>query len=552
MTCRLPGASCRYTTEQATRWLAFLAAELDSERRQDLAVGGNWTGAVRWWRPIAFAIRATLVCGVALALALAAAASARLAVRQPFSCLSDLQELLLGGPVGRRIAPSGRLPHQSRSPGPRPAGPGPGPALTAIVTRSPWHLAAVPSQRWSAWIALIAIGVGFHLRGIRAATASGSTAGNPELREFARYPYRRVFIGSSRCGPSFLLVVVVLALEFAARPITPGLAGFFHMPSARLLLVLCMLWMLVRALTPVRESLDEHEFVSPAGVLRLDRRASVLPMIARRACGIVLAWLCFGPYAAVAYGLYAVVRLLCQVLLGSVHTASGRFADTRFWLAWRRRMPLRPMAFLADAHRHGVLRQTGAAYQFEHGLLQQQLSVQHPRLPAGPASPTRAVIRRLHGLPASPDPLQPPISHAAGTEPIWAEHFGKVAARLSSALGVGAPLGGVMRVGPGCVQHFTNTAGQHPWVMCGLPGGEPVLVAWAVWAAARRAGAGAAGNAHAAVGYPVACAPHEAAGPRVIPADAECVEMAGGSWGQGATDPRQSTRPMALGTSRSF
>jgi hypothetical protein len=216
-----------------------------------------------------------------------------------------------------------------------------------------------------------------------------------------------------------------------------------------------------------------------------------------------------------------------------VHTASGRFADTRFWLAWRRRMPLRPMAFLADAHRHGVLRQTGAAYQFEHGLLQQQLSAHHPRLPAGPASPTTAVLRRLHGLRAYPDPLQPPLSHVAGTEPIWAEHFGKAAARLPPALGVGAPLGGVMRIGPGCAQHFSNTAGQHPWVMCSLPGGEPVLVAWAVWAAARRAGAWAAENALAAVGYPVACARHETAGPRVIPADAGCVEMAGGSWGPG-------------------
>lgn len=47
---------------------------------------------------------------------------------------------------------------------------------------------------------------------------------------------------------------------------------------------------------------------------------------------------------------------------------------TRVWLASRRQMPWRIMAFLADAHRRGVLRQVGAVYQFRHIELQQQLA----------------------------------------------------------------------------------------------------------------------------------------------------------------------------------
>ena len=47
---------------------------------------------------------------------------------------------------------------------------------------------------------------------------------------------------------------------------------------------------------------------------------------------------------------------------------------TRVWLASRGHIPWRIMAFLADAHRRGVLRQEGAVYQFRHIELQQRLA----------------------------------------------------------------------------------------------------------------------------------------------------------------------------------
>lgn len=56
-------------------------------------------------------------------------------------------------------------------------------------------------------------------------------------------------------------------------------------------------------------------------------------------------------------------------------SASGRFTTTRLWLALRGRAPLRLMAFLADAHRLGVLRLVGPYYQFRHELLRDRLAL---------------------------------------------------------------------------------------------------------------------------------------------------------------------------------
>ncbi|GII60972.1 SARP family transcriptional regulator [Sphaerisporangium krabiense] len=54
--------------------------------------------------------------------------------------------------------------------------------------------------------------------------------------------------------------------------------------------------------------------------------------------------------------------------------AWGAFALTRVWLAVTGRAPLRLIRFLDDAHRRGVLRQTGGVYQFRHARLQDHLA----------------------------------------------------------------------------------------------------------------------------------------------------------------------------------
>ncbi|OLB74173.1 MAG: hypothetical protein AUI14_24200 [Actinobacteria bacterium 13_2_20CM_2_71_6] len=70
-----------------------------------------------------------------------------------------------------------------------------------------------------------------------------------------------------------------------------------------------------------------------------------------------------------AFGIGAVIGLF----LGMHSTAWGGFQVARCWLAVRGRLPWRLMDFLDDAHRRGVLRQAGAAYEFRHATIQDHL-----------------------------------------------------------------------------------------------------------------------------------------------------------------------------------
>ncbi|MFC9931543.1 NACHT domain-containing protein [Streptomyces sp. NPDC127190] len=54
------------------------------------------------------------------------------------------------------------------------------------------------------------------------------------------------------------------------------------------------------------------------------------------------------------------------------------FVITRLWLCGTQRLPWRLMAFLEEAHQRGVLRQTGASYEFRHARLQDHLAARAP------------------------------------------------------------------------------------------------------------------------------------------------------------------------------
>jgi len=51
-----------------------------------------------------------------------------------------------------------------------------------------------------------------------------------------------------------------------------------------------------------------------------------------------------------------------------------RYQIARLWLALRRKLPWHLTAFLAEAHRIGVLRRHGATYQFRHASLRDRLA----------------------------------------------------------------------------------------------------------------------------------------------------------------------------------
>ena len=75
------------------------------------------------------------------------------------------------------------------------------------------------------------------------------------------------------------------------------------------------------------------------------------------------------------------------LLAGLYQTAWSSFSLARAWLAFRRRLPARLMAFLADAHRRGVLRQAGPVYRFRHLELQRRLATAERSDDSEPAPP---------------------------------------------------------------------------------------------------------------------------------------------------------------------
>ena len=81
-------------------------------------------------------------------------------------------------------------------------------------------------------------------------------------------------------------------------------------------------------------------------------------------------------------------------------SAWGRFTVARVWLAATGRLPWRLMAFLEDAHRRGVLRRSGAYFEFRHLRLQAHLAgrdaeagTAHPAIPR-PTDGSRVEMRR--------------------------------------------------------------------------------------------------------------------------------------------------------------
>ncbi|MGD0700744.1 MAG: NACHT domain-containing protein [Trebonia sp.] len=133
---------------------------------------------------------------------------------------------------------------------------------------------------------------------------------------------------------------------------------------------------------------------SPRTVLTHDEQAALSLMLlgglgSGLAAGLV-AGLELGLAAGLEYGL--AIGLLVGLFLAGNRTAWPSFMFTRGWLSFHRRLPWSLMPFLADAHQRGILRQSGAVYQFRHIELQHRLASRdvgesRASSPAKPPSP---------------------------------------------------------------------------------------------------------------------------------------------------------------------
>lgn len=114
---------------------------------------------------------------------------------------------------------------------------------------------------------------------------------------------------------------------------------------------------------------------SPAAALSRDRKTALRLLLGvGLAIGAATGLACataFGVRAGLTAGIAA--GLTAGLTISGFQSASPRFAIARSWLALRNRLPWRLMTFLTDAHRRGVLRQSGAVYQFRHAELQRRI-----------------------------------------------------------------------------------------------------------------------------------------------------------------------------------
>ncbi|MFB9178313.1 NACHT domain-containing protein [Dactylosporangium sucinum] len=123
---------------------------------------------------------------------------------------------------------------------------------------------------------------------------------------------------------------------------------------------------------------DVPAATDPVGLLRGDRRRVITAgLVATLPAGLLI--LVIGLRGGLVA---ALVAALAGGLAGGLAVALGvgvtlgawlRFEVARLWWCGKGRLPWRLMAFLADAHRRGVLRQAGGVWQFRHALLRDRL-----------------------------------------------------------------------------------------------------------------------------------------------------------------------------------
>lgn len=98
--------------------------------------------------------------------------------------------------------------------------------------------------------------------------------------------------------------------------------------------------------------------------------------------GLVVGGLVFEPTDTAAHAVlgpaYGLTFGLAIGFIAMISRACGSYAVSLLWLALRGDQPWRLMQFLDDAHHRGVLRRSGATYQFRHDRVRKHLASPNP------------------------------------------------------------------------------------------------------------------------------------------------------------------------------
>ncbi|SEQ82483.1 hypothetical protein SAMN05216188_105235 [Lentzea xinjiangensis] len=123
----------------------------------------------------------------------------------------------------------------------------------------------------------------------------------------------------------------------------------------------------------VNQPADTAHAVDPRSAFRADRGSVLLA----GSFGGFLFGVALGVSGAMPIGfvvLSGVGFAAIGVVALALGSAWGEFCLARMWFALRGELPWRLLAFLDDGHERGLLRQSGAAYQFRHARLQDRLA----------------------------------------------------------------------------------------------------------------------------------------------------------------------------------
>lgn len=493
-----------WTTAQARQWLGFLAGSMEQSWSSDLAWWRLRT-TVTGWRPLSMLVRGAALSVLACWLAVWVLRRAGDWQNGSYSGRAGIGKLLFNGPAAQAIRLAfDRLivplyPPERPVPKARTAPPDWSfNSLRPILHLAPWPLYAI---------------------------ILGTIAFN-----YLSFRYDRGGPVTFRLTHSLARTLAELVgLMFAAAAVIELILHIQHWPPTaqgsvqRGLFQLAAIVIAVVFL-PGTFSLVPTELYgskNPVSVLHGDRMAYVLGA-AVLLIPFTAVWSVCGTAIGVAAGALGVAYLLSELLLGS--SASGAFVETRAWLALTRRMPLRALAFLEDAHQRGALARTGSTYQFRHLQLQRYLARDH-----GPRSHRFTQSRFASWILAS-FYTEIPSSTEALTHALWARAFAAQADTLANSVGRCEPTGPVYRESPGVVQRF-GTADGRDWTMCAMPGRKPVLVADSLWSLLHEVRADADnGDALRLLGFPTLPAKTPAA-ERLITAGTVRLALDGGTWG---------------------
>lgn len=197
----------------------------------------------------------------------------------------------------------------------------------------------------------------------------------PSVRKLRQALGRRAY----RVGAALAVAALATGWALGAEPRLLG--------AAACAIVTLVCW---RALGAVWVPTDPFLARSPAALLRSDRATALgfgwLPPL--RNLFLPLVVLCLplvflvswsetgGRYAVdtLAWAVTVTATLVAWLSYAVTASAWGRYTAARLYLAMVGRLPLRLMRFLEDAHRRGVLRQSGGVYRFRHIELRDRMA----------------------------------------------------------------------------------------------------------------------------------------------------------------------------------